>query len=73
MCWLLKKRGGFLRFQAQYLRRIRIPRWADVPELIRRELAEVAIKRDVEACNRAVFKLYGLTHEERSALGGNGE
>lgn len=68
-----KMRGGFLRFQAQYLRRIRIPRWADVPELLRRELAEAASKRDVEACNRAVFKLYGLTHEERSVLGGNGE
>jgi len=68
-----KMRGGFLRFQAQYLRRIRIPRWADVPEPLRRELAEAAIKRDVLACNRAVFNLYGLTHEERSALGGNGE
>lgn len=68
-----KMRGGFLRFQAQYLRRIRIPHWADVPEQLRRELAEAAIKRDVQACNRAVFKLYGLSHEERSALGGNGE
>lgn len=68
-----KMRGGFLRFQAQYLRRIRIPRWADVPEPLRRELAEAAIKRDLQGCNRAVFKLYGLTHEERPALGGNGE
>jgi hypothetical protein len=68
-----KMRGGFLRFQAQYLRRIRIPRWADVPGPLRRELTEAALKRDVQACNRAVFKLYGLSHEERSALGGNGE
>lgn len=68
-----KMRGGFLRFQAQYLRRIRIPHWADVPEMLRVELAEAAIKRDLQSCNRAVFKLYGLSHEERSALGGNGE
>ena len=68
-----KMRGGFLRFQAQYLRRIRIPRWSDVSEPLRRELAKAAIKRDVQACNRAVFNLYGLSHEERSALGGNGE
>ena len=68
-----KMRGGFLRFQAQYLRRIRIPCWANVPETLRRELAEAAIKRDLDACDRAVSKLYGLTHEERSALGGNGE
>ena len=25
-------RGGYLRFQAQYLRRIHIPHWKDVPE-----------------------------------------
>ena len=68
-----KMRGGFLRFQAQYLRRIRIPRWVDVSEPLRRELAEAAITRDVQACNREAFKLYGLSHEERSALGGNGE
>jgi len=68
-----KMRGGFLRFQAQYLRRIRVPRWADVPELLRVELTDAAIKRDLQACNRAVFKLYGLSYEERSALGGNGE
>ncbi len=68
-----KMRGGFLRFQAQYLRRIRIPQWRDVPEALREELAQAAIGRDLEACNSAVFKLYQLSHEERSALGGNGE
>jgi hypothetical protein len=58
-----KMRGGFLRFQAQYLRRIRIPRWAEVSAQLRAELAEAAIKRDLQACNRAVFKLYGLSSE----------
>jgi hypothetical protein len=67
-----KMRGSFLRFQAQYLRRIRLPRWADVPEPLRRELAEAAIQRDIQACNQAVFKLYGLSHEEQSALSSNG-
>ncbi len=68
-----RMRGGFLRFQAQYLRRIRIPRWAEVPETLRIELAEAAIKRDLERCNQAAFKLYGLSREERAALGGNGD
>lgn len=68
-----KMRGGVMRFQAQYLRRIRIPSWADVPKMLRHELAEAAIKRDIQACNRAVFKLYGLNQEEQSSLGGNGE
>jgi hypothetical protein len=68
-----KMRGGFLRFQAQYLRRIRIPHWSDVSEVLRLELAKAARARDIAACNQAVFKLYGLNAEERSALGGNGE
>lgn len=66
-------RGGFLRFQAQYLRRIRVPRWADVPQVLRVELAEAALNLDLQRCNDAVVKLYGLGDEERSALGGNGD
>ena len=68
-----KMRGGFLRFQAQYLRRIRVPKWKDVPDPLRRELRAAAEARDLVACNRASFILYGLTKEERSALGGNGD
>lgn len=68
-----KMRGGFFRFQAQYLRRICIPHWSDVSEALRTELTQAAIKRDVKACNRAVFKLYGLSNEERAALEDNGE
>lgn len=68
-----KMRGGFLRFQAQYLRRIRLPRWRDVQPALRFALIEAAEKGDVAACNTAAFKVYGLTEAERSALGGNGE
>ncbi len=65
-----KMRGGFLRFQAQYLRRIRLPKWADVPVHLRARLSEAAEARDLEACNEAAFELYRLTPEERAALGG---
>jgi hypothetical protein len=68
-----KMRGGFLRFQAQYLRRLRLPLWRDVPKPLRGELIEAATQRDVQACNRAVFTLYGLSQEERTALEGCGE
>jgi hypothetical protein len=68
-----KMRGGYLRFQAQYLRRIRIPRWKDVPVSLKRELIAAAERKDSAACNRAVFALYGLNANEKSALGGNGE
>lgn len=68
-----KMRGGFLRFQAQYLRRIRLPRWDDVSEGLRTELTDAAMRRDLEACNVAVFKLYNLSHEEVATIGGNGK
>lgn len=66
-----KMRGGFLRFQAQYLRRIRVPKWEDVSETLRLELIEAAINRDFDACNKATFKLYKLSNKERAAMGGN--
>ncbi|WP_413737261.1 Eco57I restriction-modification methylase domain-containing protein [Sodalis sp. RH21] len=68
-----KMHGGFLRYQAQYLRRIRVPYWTDVSLPLRLELTKAALKRDIQACNSAAFKLYGLTAEEQSALGGDEE
>jgi len=68
-----KMRGGYLRFQAQYLRRIRVPLWQDVPENLRVELITAAKTQDLQACNSAASNLYGLTHDEQSLLGGNGE
>lgn len=68
-----RMRGGYLRFQAQYLRRIRVPFWSKVHPKVRRELIEAAERNDVGACNSAVFALYGLSKEERAALGGNGD
>lgn len=68
-----RMRGGYLRFQAQYLRRIRLPRWQNVSPALKDELVDAAGRRDVEACNRAVAKLYGLSKQERAAIGGNGD
>jgi len=67
-----KMRGGYFRYQAQYLRRIRIPRWEDVPVKLRSDLANAAQTLDVAACNRAVSALYGLSPAERTALEGSG-
>lgn len=66
-----KMRGGFLRFQAQYLRRVRLPQWDWVPITLRERLEAAAVRRDIQACNLAVFELYGLSVEERTSLGGS--
>lgn len=68
-----RMRGDYLRFQAQYLRRICLPFWQDVPNCIRKELSHAARSRDIDACNKITFKLYKLNKDEQSALGNNGE
>lgn len=65
-----RMRGGYLRFQAQYLRRIRLPDWNDVAPGMRKGLKDAAEAGDVVACNRLTFDLYDLSAQERAALGG---
>jgi hypothetical protein len=65
-----RMRGGYLRFQAQYLRRIRLPHWADVPESLRNALRMAAERNDRDACNLATQQLYGLNTLEVSLLEG---
>jgi hypothetical protein len=67
-----RMRGGYLRYQAQYLRRIRLPHWNEVSKKIQEKLKDAARREDVEVCNRVTFELYGLNAEERAAIGGNG-
>lgn len=64
-----RMRGGYLRFQAQYLRRIRLPLWEDVPEAVHKALVDAADSEDIQGCNDAVAALYRLTAEERSTIG----
>lgn len=63
-----KMRGGFLRFQAQYLRRIRLPLWESVKKPLRDQLVQAAIELDFAACDKAVAELYSLTRQEREML-----
>ncbi len=63
-----RMRGGFLRFQAQYLRRIRIPRWEDVNAELRSGLIKAATSGDRAACNRAAFDLYKLSEGEAAQV-----
>lgn len=64
-----RMRGGYLRFQAQYLRRIRLPAWSTVCESTQRELARASGTGDIHACNKIVFDLYALSRAERALVG----
>jgi len=63
-----KMRGGFLRFQAQYLRRIRIPEWRSLSEPMKMALADAAVSRDIAACDEVVSRLFGLTLDDLRSL-----
>ncbi len=67
-----RMRGGYLRFQAQYLRRIRLPECSDVPCDAIHRLVGAAQAGDIEACNQIVFDLYNFNVDERAIFGGGG-
>lgn len=58
--YAVKMRGGTLRFQAQYLRKIRLPDPAKISESDRSALAEAFAKRDVRMATEVALRVYGL-------------
>jgi adenine-specific DNA-methyltransferase len=59
--YCVKMRGGCYRFQAQYLRRIRVPRPSSVSAAAARALAAAFRARDVKAAPEVALELYGIT------------
>ncbi len=58
--YAVKMRGGTLRFQAQYLRKIRVPDPSEISATDRIALADAFDRRDVQAATRAALRAYGL-------------
>ena len=66
----VRMRGGYLRFQAQYLRRIRVPDPKSISEIQAVELKEAFRKRDRVRATRVALQVYGIDeHEMETALG----
>jgi hypothetical protein len=63
-----KMRGGYLRFQAQYLRRIRLPKWEQVTPALREALIAAAEDADLDKVNDVAFAAYDLSPIERLRL-----
>ena len=58
--YAVKMRGGTLRFQAQYLRRIRVPRVAEIACSDSEELRAAFLSRDSEKATSVALRLYGI-------------
>lgn len=60
--YCVKMRGETLRFQAQYLKRVRVPHFVDIPQPVRKALVNAFEARDREAATQAALRAYGMTH-----------
>lgn len=58
--YAVRMRGGTLRFQAQYLRKIRVPNPETLDARDKRMLVDAFERRDVEAATEAALRVYGL-------------
>ncbi len=65
--YCVKMRGGTLRFQAQYLRRIRVPEWESLDEELRARFRDAFRRRDREAATAAAFEAYGIKREDQGS------
>lgn len=59
-CYGVRMRGGYLRFQAQYLRRIRVPRPHDLTPAQEDALREAFRRRDRALATEAALAVYGI-------------
>ena len=59
--YAVKMRGGYLRFQAQYLRRIRVPKMKSIPVELRDDIRAAFQKRDFQKLDNLAMRAYGLT------------
>ena len=67
--YCVKMRGGCYRFQAQYLRRIRVPELASVGKRDQAELRRAFETRNRDLANRVARRLYGIDHDVVVAAG----
>jgi adenine-specific DNA-methyltransferase len=59
-CYAVRMSGGYLRFQAQYLRRIRVPHVKKLDPRLAQDFASAFDSRDVRAATRAALRAYGI-------------
>lgn len=58
--YAVKMRGGYLRFQAQYLRRIRVPQPDSIPQALQRKIKAAYRKRNFSALDELARLAYQL-------------
>jgi hypothetical protein len=62
----VRMRGGYLRFQAQYLRRVRVPHPQAIAKNQAKELVQAFRERNRECASQLAFEIYGVSPLEMS-------
>jgi hypothetical protein len=68
--YCVRMSGGFLRFQAQYLRRIRVPQWATLETAVQLALTRVGSSAGTSALelDQEVGRAFGLSEEDLESV-----
>jgi len=67
----VRMRGGYLRFQAQYLRRIRVPAPGSISKGHAKELVKAFRQRDRERASQRALEIYGIDPQEMETARGH--
>jgi adenine-specific DNA-methyltransferase len=70
-CYGVRMRGGYLRFQAQYLRRIRVPKMTDITTSQAAALAAAFQRRDITAATQVALDVYRISSLPNETYGGH--
>lgn len=65
--YCVKMRGGCYRFQAQYVRRIRVPAQSSLPKAVEKRLRTAFRDRDPNAATAAAARAYGIAASDLTA------
>lgn len=62
--------NGYLRFQAQHLRKLRLPLWSRIEDKLKVKMIEAGMSNDVTSFTALTCEMYGLNKKEVKIVGG---
>jgi len=60
---------GYLRFQAQHLRKLRVPKWDNIDPNLQKRLVQAGMDNDTDCFTKLTCEVYKLTKKEKSIVG----
>jgi len=61
--------NGYMRFQAQHLRKLHIPAWNSINDGLKKRMIEAGMSDDTASFSRLTYEMYGLNEQEMTIAG----